>query len=69
MSARDQHPSLSATDVLRPWLIHWMYRPGGPVYRLAEARFYAAAAAPEPTNTPPVSPRASNPLVFKKLFF
>ena len=33
-------PVGTALDTLRPWLLRWMYRPGGPVFRLAEYRFY-----------------------------
>ncbi len=37
-------PIGKAYDTIRPWLLQWMYRPGGPVYRLAEVRFYNTAS-------------------------
>ncbi len=37
-------PEGTALDTLRPWLLRWMYRPGGPVFRLAKSRFYQTAS-------------------------
>lgn len=38
-------PVGTALDTLRPWLLRWMYRPGGPVFRLAKSRFYQMASS------------------------
>ena len=37
-------PVGTALDTLRPCLLRWMYRPRGPVFRLAKYRFYQTAS-------------------------